>query len=168
MSWQDESINILRILINDFTSPETYSSGTLTNLLFASARYVVQEVNLTTDYTVDYTNQSITPDPSGDYDFQNFMILKAACLTNTWSFNAKAIQEGITARLGPAQLNIKGTPEIVLGLIREGPCATYQQLMDQFNFGNISVKGIFTPFTSNTFIPTDIGYMERIDRRGII
>jgi hypothetical protein len=161
MSWQDESTEILRILINDFSNSPNYSDETLEQLLLASARYVVQEINLTTSYTVNFFEGSISPSPDNDHDFLNFMILKAACLTNTWAFNTKAIQDGILARCGPSELRVQGNADILLGLVNQGPCKTYQDLMTQYNFGQITVKGIFSPFTSNQFLPNNIGYINR-------
>lgn len=157
MTWQDESVEILRILINDFAGTPKYDDQDLEQLLLVSARYVIQEVNLPTSYTVDYSLGTITPDPSSDHIFLNFMILKSACMTNTWEFNTKAIQDGISAKCGPATLSVSSNAFLILGLINNGPCKTYQELVTQFNFGQLSenVKGIFSPFCSNTFLPND-------------
>ena len=163
MSWQDESTEILRILINDFGSSPQYSDEDLEQLLLVSARYVIQEVNLSTNYTVNFGTGSITPDPSDDHIFLNFMILKSACMTNTWQFNTKAIQDGISAKCGPSTLTVSANALLVLGLINNGPCKTYDELVTQHNFGQLSdgVKAIFSPFISNTFLPDDtIGHVR--------
>lgn len=157
MSWQDESTEILRILINDFTGTPQYSDEDLEQLLLVSARYVIQEVNLSTNYVVDYASGSITPNPSDDHIFLNFMILKSACMTNTWQFNTKAIQDGISAKCGPATLSVSSNALLILGLINNGPCKTYEDLVTQYNFRKLSdgVVGIFSPFASNKFLPND-------------
>lgn len=158
MSWQDESVEVLRILINDFTAPTTYSDEDLEQLLLVSARYVIQELNLTTTYTIDFSAGTITPEP--DLILINFMVLKAACLTNTWTFNSKAIMEGITAKCGPAVMTVKSDANLILGLLQQGPCKTYEELKMQYNFGNPDIiKGILSPFISNTFLPNnDVGH----------
>lgn len=157
MSWQDESTEILRILINDFSGTPQYSDEDLEQLLLVSARYVIQDVNLATNYTVNFMSGTITPDPSNDHIFLNFVILKSACMTNTWQFNTKAIQDGISAKCGPATLAVNSNAFLILGLINNGPCKTYEELVLQHNFGQISenVKAIFSPFISNTFLPND-------------
>lgn len=163
MSWQDESVEILRILINDFGNTPKYSDEDLEQLLLVSARYVIQEVNLATSYLVDYSSGTITPNPSDDHGFLNFMILKSACLTNTWEYNTKAIQDGISAKCGPTTLSVSSNAILILGLIQNGPCKTYQELVMQYNFGqlNIGAKGIVSPFISNTFLPVDnIGHIR--------
>lgn len=156
MSWLDESTEILRVLINDLDDSDyKYTDNTLEQTLLVAARYVVQEINLGTDYTVNFLGGSVSPDPSSDYIFLNFMILKAACLTNVWTFNEKALVEGIAAKCGNfAQLSVKAGNDIVLGLINNGPCKTYQELMTQQNFGGLG-KAVLTPFVSNYFLPLD-------------
>lgn len=154
MAWIDESTEILRVLINDLDESDyQYSDNILEQTLLVAARYVVQEVNLATSYTVNFLGGSISPDPSGDYTFLNFVILKAACLTNVWTFNEKAVVEGIMARCGNyAQLSVKAGGDIILALLDKGPCKTYEELKIQQNFGSLT-KAVLTPFTSNTFIP---------------
>lgn len=163
MAWTDLALTPLRILINDFTSPYTYDDSTLTQLLFVAATYVDKEVSLSIDYTFDYAGFDITPDPIDDDVFFSLIILKAACLTNTWQFNSKAIMDGITAKCGPAQMTVKSDANLVLGLLKEGPCKTYEELVNQYNFGNPDIiRGILSPFISNTFLPNNIQYPNRI------
>lgn len=156
MAWLDESTEILRVLINDLDDSDyKYTDNTLEQTLLVAARYVIQEINLGTNYTVNFLGGSVSPDPSSDYTFLNFMILKAACLTNVWTFNEKAIVEGIMARCGNyAQLSVKAGGDIVLALLDKGPCAVYQELKTQHNFGNTNIhKAVLSPFLSNTFLP---------------
>lgn len=155
MTWLSDSIIPLRVLINDMTSG-TYTDATLTTILLTSAMYVDQEVNLSIDYAVDFTLQSVTPDPSTDQDFINFTVLKAACLVNNNKYIDKINVEGIRARCGPAELQITAGRTTLLALLNEGPCKTYENLKDSFNFGHSNeVRGILSPFTSNNYIPSE-------------
>jgi len=161
-SWQDEGVEILRILINDFSDTPNYTDEILEQTLLVAARYVVQEVNLSSNYSINFLAGSIIPEPEDI--LLNFMVLKAACLTNTWAFNSKAIMDGITAKCGPyAQMSVKSDAMLILGLLREGPCKTYDELVNQYNFGNADIiRGILSPFCSNQFIPNNgVGFSER-------
>lgn len=161
MAWLQEATEILRILINDLTEEPTYEDNILEQTLLVAARYVAQEINFTTDYTVSFINASVTPDPSSDLEFINFTVLKAACLTNQWNFNQKAMAEGIKAKCGPAELTVSSSAGVLLGLIEKGPCKTYDELKQQSNFGNIDIiRGILTPFASNTFLPSNEGFVR--------
>lgn len=162
MSWTDNALMPLRILINDFTIPYNYDDNSLKQLLFVAGVYVAKELNLPTTYSFTYSTYIVTPDPSNDEIFTSMTILKAACLTNTWNFNSKAIMDGISAKCGPAQMTVKSDGRLLLGLLTEGPCKAYEDLKTQFNFGNPDIiKGILSPFISNTFLPPNIGYLNR-------
>lgn len=152
LNWFDVAIQPLRILINDYETPYEYTDEVLIDLLTTAANYVIQEVNLNIDYTVDITTNTITPDPINDPIFTNFVVLKAACLTNTWRFNNKAIAEGIKAKLGISEFSQFAGKDVILGLVKEGPCKTYNDLVAQQNFGNSdSIRTILSPFISNNF-----------------
>lgn len=152
-TWQDEGVEILRILINDFSSTPTYTDETLGQLLIVAARYVSEEVNFPTIYSSNLLNGTITPDPSDDSTFLNFMVIKAACLTNQWKFDEMAMLQGIKTKLGPAEISVDTSSSILMSFLKDGACKTYQGLMDDYNFGRIgSIKGIFSPFVSNNFL----------------
>lgn len=159
MAWLQEATEILRILINDLSDDPTYTDNTLEQTLLVAARYVVQDVTLSTSYNVDFLGSLISPDPSDDDIFLNFIMLKAACLTNTWQFNTKALTEGLSAKCGPSTITVKANSDIVLALLREGPCKAYEELVTQNNFGNTQIiRGILSPFISNQFQPDDQGF----------
>lgn len=158
-TWLDESTEILRILINDLSESPTYTDNTLEQVILVAARYVVQEVRLDTTYTVDFLGGEISPDPSEDADFLNFIILKGACVIGKWKFDELAYVQGIKAKLGPAELSVNPGGAVLLNTISQGPCATFETLKQQFNFGGIaSIRGILSPFISNTYqIDNDYG-----------
>lgn len=149
VSWQDQSTEILRILINDFSETKKYDDNTLEQLLFVAAQYVAQEVK-GFSYTFNFMGLEILPDPLSNQIFMNLMILKAACLTNTWEFNKKAIMDGISARLGLANLSVTSNGPVIMGLLNMGFCRTYETLVNQFNFGRGDfIKAILSPFSSS-------------------
>lgn len=153
VSWYDKAILPLRILINDFTVPYTYSDTTLIDLLATAASTVVQEINLPTNYVVDINTRLISPDPSNDPVFTNFIVLKAACQTNIWHYQMKAIQDGIKATVGVATISQFANSAVIMGLLTDGPCKSYDKLKTQYNFNRNpnNIRAVLTPFQSNNF-----------------
>lgn len=158
MSWQSNSIQILRVLINDLDIDNyTYEDDILEQILIAAAMQINQEVQFSTTYTISICYSTITPDPSDDEIFMNFLALKAACLINNMRFQDKALVEGIRARCGPAELQVTAGRTVLMGLLQEGPCKLYEKLKEDFNHGNVNnVRGILSPFISNNFQPYNI------------
>jgi hypothetical protein len=66
-SWTDVLPSRLRFYIGDVTSPQTYSDSTLQSYLTLGAATVIAEVRLiTTNFTIDTLNNTISPDPIMD------------------------------------------------------------------------------------------------------
>ena len=160
MSWQSISIQLLRTLINDLSDDSTYNDDILEMTLRTAASYVNLELGFS--YTVNLTCGDITPDPVSDNVFINFVVLKAACIINGWHFQEKSLVQGIRARCGPAELQVNTGSSILLALLTEGPCRLYEQLREQYLFGNVdSIKAILSPFVSNNFLPTNSSKIVR-------
>lgn len=168
--WKDELVTMLRVLINDLGETPSYSDSRLQQLLVVAARYVLQDMDFDTSYTININVPNISPDPVGtttrDDAFANFTVLKAACLSDQSLFRTKALLEGITARCGPATLSIAGHLPGFKELITQGPCAAYLVLKQQYYLGDArGVRAIMSPFTGNNFNPEDLTWMggEDID-----
>jgi len=91
MAWQDITIPMLRVLINDMGATPTYDDDTMTQLLLVSAMYVIQDVDFDISYSVDIVGQTISPDPSTDVIFTNFIVMKAACQADISTYRTKAL-----------------------------------------------------------------------------
>lgn len=157
MSWQNELIPILRNVINDVDEDNyTYADTRLEELLVVAAQLVVVDVtNLTTTYTIDVTQYSISPDPTSTRDnaFINFVVLKAACLIDQGLYRTKAMAAGIRARCGPVVMDTMKHIDGFKDLITFGPCKAYETLKQQYIFGNSHVEAVLSPFVSNDFDP---------------
>jgi len=160
MAWQDTMIKMLRILVNDIEDTPTYSDGRLEQVLAVGAHYVVQEIDgFDYTYTVDISTPAISPDPTstGEVEFTNFVVLKAACITDFSTFRTKALSSGIKVRCGPAVLETVKHLDGFKQLLDMGPCAAYEELKKQWMFGQKSmVKAILSPFVSNAFDPSTL------------
>ena len=158
MAINSDMVTVLRVLINDTESPNTYSDGRLEKMLVVAARYTDMEIDFDRDYTIDIGTPDISPDPmasgaAGDDEiFANFVILKAACVADQSPFRTKALMEGVKAKIGPAVLETMGHSKAFLELINNGPCAAYAALKWEHELGGAQAcKAILSPFTGNNF-----------------
>jgi hypothetical protein len=156
MYWQTEIPIIIRSLINDFE--ENYSNQRIIQLSTVAAKYVVLDLNLDRDYSVDVVNNIITPDPcdqdTRDDNFVSFVSLRAACFLDQSTFRTKAAMEGIKTGLGPAQLSVSGNLAGYKTILDVGPCAIYEHLKQQHNIGNATaISAVLGPFVGNNFDP---------------
>lgn len=158
MAWETEMTLIVRTLISDLGEPPTYSDSRIQQVITVAGTYVQQEANLTTEYDIDITAVTITPDPTTppkDTVFIGLTCLKAACFLDQSTFRTKAALEGIRTALGSANLAIAGNLSGYKTLLEMGPCAMYMQLLQDWNIGNATtVQAILSPFVGNTFDPT--------------
>jgi len=85
MSWDTEMVLILRNLINDDGTNQTYTDNRLMESLLAAAQIVSFEVSFPTTYTIDFDEYLISPDPTNtaggtrDNAFIALVTTKAAC-----------------------------------------------------------------------------------------
>jgi len=163
MAWQDDMVLMLRILINDMDQDdEQFTDMRLEQLLSVGAQLVYQELDFDTTYTIGISPASISPDPSvtatKDDAFMNMTTLKAACLADLSEFRTRAALAGLRARAGPATLSTIGHLDGYKELLDNGPCAAYDELKNQWMFGNGNIcQAILSPFISNDFNPANLG-----------
>lgn len=157
MAWQNEVVPMLRILIADTDVEPEYSDTQLAEISVVAAKLIVKEIKFRNTYTITVSALTISPDPSTDEDFMNFMVLKAACLADHGQFRAKALLEGIRVNCGPTSLAVGGHLAGFKTLLEVGPCKTYEELKKQYLFSNnLAVRGIFGPFVGNNFDPRNL------------
>lgn len=165
MSFFDEAIPMVRVLIGDVGSTLTYSDDRLEELLCVSAKIILTEsLDFDYDYTVVISTHSISPDPTvnGDNAFFNFVCLKAACFADLSTYRTKSAISGLIAKMGPAWLDTKDHLKGFLDILNTegGPCKAFEQLKKEFMFGNANIcRVILSPFVSNDFDPQSLsGY----------
>ena len=95
------------------------------------------------------------------------MVLKAACLADEGNFRNAALLQGVSARVGPAQINTSAYGNHLATLLTEGPCKSFQDLKDKYNFsyeGKKIIRAVMSPFAANKFDPTNmLGAMGEAD-----
>lgn len=158
MSWQIEIPIIVRSWINDLSDTPTYSDERIQQLIVVAAQYVIQDVDLSQNYTINIVNPDISPDPTTldkkDLDFISLTSLKASCILDQSSLRTRAATEGIRAALGPAQLSVGGGLRGYEVILNQGPCAMYTKLVEDYQIGNVAaIHAILGPFVGNKFDP---------------
>lgn len=161
MAWQDQIPLVVRVWINDLSETPTYSDDRLEQLIVIAAQYTLHEMNFNQNYIINISDRVITPDPttleSPDHDFIGFVALKSACMLDQSTFRTKAATEGIRASLGSANLTVQGSLAGYQAILDEGPCAIYQSLRLQYEFGNANgIRAMLSPFVGNKFDPRAI------------
>lgn len=168
MSWRSEMVPLLRNIINDVNEDSyTYTDARLQELLITAAQLVIVDItNLSTTYTIDMTEISISPDPTSTRDdaFINFVVLKAACLVDQGLYRSKVLIAGIRARCGPAAIETMNHINGFKDLIDFGPCKAYETLKRDYLFGNLSIKAVLSPFVSNDFDPSALSSTWTFER----
>jgi len=169
MAWQDGMVTALRVLINDMDSV-SYTDSRLEQVLVVAASLVTQDIDFSTTYDISIVDVSISPDPtltaSKDNAFTNFVIMKAACLSDWSTYRCKALVAGIKVKCGPAALETMQHLDGFKELLSKGPCAAYDKMKDNWVFGNGSIcKAILSPFVGNDFNASSLGgYSNGRDR----
>lgn len=105
MNWLDDTISLVRFIIGDFGSCQTYTDRELQDLIFGAARFVIFDLSFVNQYTVNIQTSSITPSPEDDYDFQTLIALKAAYLILSSEFKFYSAQSAVVTD-GPSTINI--------------------------------------------------------------
>jgi hypothetical protein len=158
MAWQTDMVTMLRVLINDLGDVQTFTNLRLEQLLVVSAQLVITDIKFNTTYEAGISDLSITPDPtltaSKDDVFTNFVVMKAACLSDIGTYRTKAILSNLNIKCAQMGISTGNYSDAFKKLLEVGPCAAYEEMKKQYNFGNIKIaKFILTPFISNDFDP---------------
>ena len=161
-TWQNTSLIMLRTMLNDAGCDAVrYPPQRLSDLLITAAYFLPLDINFSSDFVVDVEARTITPSPidqdDGD-EFINFMVLRAACMADEGNFRTAALAQGVSARLGPASLTTSNYGQYLQMLLNEGPCKTYDRLVEVYNMsyeGSKVIRAVLSPFTSNDFDPSN-------------
>ena len=126
MYWQAEFVTILRVLIDDLASPQTYADNRLIQVLAAAAQLVTSELDFSNNFVVDIQALSIEPSPvdratTRDDNFINLVCIKAACLVERGE-SRKAVGQGISIRDGSSAIDLRGSMDGRIKLLEKGWC----------------------------------------------
>lgn len=152
MSWQDEMLEVVRVLVLDADGTK-YEEDTLLRVIAVAAFQVATEINLfSSTYSVAVSNQTISPDPTSpatkDDSFTNLTCLKAACIINQGAA-MNAADQAVYVKDGSSAIDLRGALQGKLSLLKLGWCATYAKEKTDFQTsktGSVAGAAVMTPF----------------------
>ena len=153
MYWQAEFITLLRVLIDDLVSPQTYTDKRLTQVIAAAAQLVTTELRFPNNFKVDVQALTIEPSPvdratTRDDSFINLVTIKAACLIERGE-TRKAVGQGISIRDGSSAIDLRGTMDGRMKLLEKGWCSVYEETKLEYqtaSVGLVAGAAIMSPF----------------------
>lgn len=150
MAWDTTIVNKLRYVIGDYDSTAyIYASADLEKFLLVAASQVLFDLE-SSDFVVNFDSETITPDPTSDSAylwFENFMILKAACLIVKAQLRAASLKGGYKIVDDRSTIDTTGA----VGSAKESVksfCEDYEDALEkalQYGAGAAGV-GIFGPY----------------------
>lgn len=157
MTWDVDLVLVLRVIINDFNTPQKNTDSYLQRVLVTAGILMKQEIQLSFDYTFDISNVTISPDPIEEDDsvLQALLPLKAACVINQGEFRT-AIGQGIKVKDGDSSIDTSVSFRGYRDILELGPCAAYDKLRWQIQAANAPAIGaVLSPFRGpNEIRPT--------------
>lgn len=146
----NEMITILRALIQDDGTPQTYTDARLTTALTSAAQMVAMEAEFSQSFTANVLLGTITPDPEAeetrDTPFIVLTTLKAACRLARGEAKISGGQ-AIRVRDGTSEVDLKDAAKYK-NETANSLCKEYQDAKFEYettgNVGNFAVST--TPF----------------------
>lgn len=161
MAWQTTLVTMVRNIINDLGTTETYDDNRIEEAIVISGIFVSQDYLLTTSYTFDVDAISIIPDPVVNFDPIAIALftLKASCMLSLNSYQT-AIKGGIRVRDGDSEVDTTTGFGGYRDLLKLGPCGAYSnllQVLSRRRSSNVG-KAVGTPLNHWDHLLPPFGY----------
>lgn len=129
MTWDNDLVLMVRVLVSDIATPQTYDDEYVQQVLITAGIMVDAEIPLPYDYTYDISALTISPDPltSEDSIFVALVPLKAACILIQGEFR-QSLGQGIKVRDGDSAIDTSVSFRGYRDILELGPCAAYERL----------------------------------------
>ncbi len=129
MAWTTDLVLMVRVLVSDAASPQTYTDEYLMRVLITAGIMVDAEIPFSYDYAYSISDLTITPDPAINEDsiFMALVPLKAACILTQGEFK-QALGQGIKVRDGDSAIDTSVSFRGYRDILELGPCAAYEKL----------------------------------------
>jgi len=145
----DSLIQILRNMINDNTSPYTYSDERLKSMLVTAGQILLVETSFDYTYIITITTPDISPNPfsNNDYAFIGLITLKAANLIIGGEYKI-ATKNSIVVNDAWSSINLSGQASSYKVML-DTFVKQYNEILMQHKFGNAkNIHAILTPYTA--------------------
>jgi len=121
MSWQVEFPLIIRYMINDIDTPQTYADARLQELALISALRTNAEISFPHNYVVDIVGSGLSPDPTLDPRDDNFISLVTlnAAYTLAYSEAKMSAGQGIAIKDGSSSIDLKGVAQYKFSIAQD-------------------------------------------------
>lgn len=158
--WQAETIEILRVFIDDMDDENpTYSDEKLERVLLVAAFNINTSVDFVNDYTVDIQTSTLTPDPTDpdttDDAFVNLMCLKAACIIDRGRA-ITASEQAVSIKEFSTNVNLSTVAAAKQKLLEKGGwCPVFEEELVKYQLSANGVVGaaVLGPFRTTVGYP---------------
>ncbi len=144
MSWDTKMPELVRNLLFDLDTTQTYSDDTLLRVLVSAAFRVSSELLFDNSFVADLDNQTIAPDPTvtatQDDSFVNLTCLQAAAIIERGEA-ARAAKQGIFVKDGSSAIDLRGVAIGRLQLIGKGWNDVYDKAKFQYQLERSALAG---------------------------
>lgn len=129
MAWDTDLILMVRVLVSDISTPQTYTDEYLERVLITAGIIVDAEFPFNYDYAYNINDLTIAPDPTTNEDniFMALVPLKAACILTQGEFK-QALGQGIKVRDGDSAIDTSVSFRGYRDILELGPCGAYEKL----------------------------------------
>ena len=179
MAWKTEVVPVLRVLVDDLGTTQSFTDLILVKKLVAAAMKLIVVADWTVAYATvaddgDGTNWDITPDPTtsvggaDDKDFVGLLLLRAQCDHIKQKYISSATN-AIRVRDGSTAVDTSVGGGSFKGLLERGsPCEDYETALRDYQAGNGGAYRVLGNFgTDQIYRPGKYGVNGKIDRTNI-
>jgi len=150
MSWQNTISIMVRYLINDVDPASyKYSDSRIEKTVLVGAQFVSLELEFPNIYVIDFSNDTISPDPTEettkDSSFINLAALKTACIIIGSELKTEA-GNAISIKDGPSAIDLRGVSS-TLAMLYKDLCDKYAAMADDYKFTGETGQAILGPYS---------------------
>lgn len=150
MSWDTEIVTMVRYMINDYGTTQTYSDDTLITTILISVQWVQQENEFINRYVTNIDNQTLNPDPTNesarDESFMWLVSLKSACMIGQAELK-RISGQAIAITDEGSSIDLRGTLQGKI-VAAKAFCDDYTSATWRYRLQKApSGRGIFGPFS---------------------
>jgi hypothetical protein len=150
MTWQTEITPMVRYIIGDIGTTQTYTDAKIQNAVLISAQLMAKDVDFGKTYIVDVGNSGISPDPTDterDDAFISLVSLKTAWLIANSELRTYALT-GMKVTDGPSTIDTTSMATQMKNVAAAASKA-YNDAVKQYMLGNaIGAKIVTGPYTT--------------------
>lgn len=130
MAWDTDLVMMVRVIVSDITSPQTYTDEYIKRVLITAGIQVDASFTFPQTYIYDISALTISPDPvvSIDSAFMALVPLKAACILTQGEFK-QALGQGIKVRDGDSAIDTSVSFRGYRDILELGPCKAFDKLL---------------------------------------